>query len=99
MGVFLHWWICVYTLVCITVESEGLGEGQNSNVPAVVINVSIDKGQVAAVVNNGLHLHHVSIDWFIIDGAQQHTPAINKAIPPSMENFFSLCINTYSILH
>lgn len=75
--------VCV--LACPTVESEGLGEGQNSNVPAVVINVSIYKGQIAAVVNNGLHLCHVGIDWLIIDGAKQHTPTINKAIPPSMK--------------
>lgn len=88
-------WKCVYALVCPTIEREGLGEGQNSDVPAVVINVSIYKGQVAAVVNNGLHLRHVSIDWLIIDGAQQHTPAINKAIPPSMENFFLVFAQTH----
>lgn len=69
-----------------TVESEGLGEGQNSDVPAVVVNVGIHKRQVAAVVNDGLHLRHVGVDWFIIDGAQQHTPAINKAVPPSVES-------------
>lgn len=69
-----------------TVESEGLGEGQNSDVPAVVINVGIHKGQVAAVVNDGLHLRHIGVDWFIIYGAQQHTPAINEAIPPSVES-------------
>lgn len=59
----------MYDLVCPTIESEGLGESQNSNVPAVVIDVSIYKGQVAAVVNNGLHLRHVGVDRFIIDGA------------------------------
>lgn len=84
--------VCVDESVCVcvnpTVECEGLAEGQNCNVPAVVVNVSIYKGQVAAVVNNGLHLHHFSVDWFIIDGAQQHTPTINKAIPPSMDNFY-----------
>lgn len=74
----------LYHYVCPTIESEGLGEGQNSNVPAVVINVSVYKRQVAAVVNNGLHLCHISIDWFIVDGSQQHTPAINKPIPPSV---------------
>lgn len=63
------WWKCVYDLACPTIESEGLGECQNSDVPAVVINVSIYKGQVAAVVNDGLHLRHVCIDRFIIDGA------------------------------
>lgn len=92
-------WKCVYALVSPTIECEGLGEGQNSDVPAVVINVSIYKGQVAAVVNNGLHLRHVSIDWLIIDGAQQHTPAINKAIPPSMENFFLVFAQTHNIFH
>lgn len=59
----------MYDFVCPTIESEGLGESQNSNVPAVVIDVSIYKGQVAAVVNNGLHLRHVGVDRFIIDGA------------------------------
>lgn len=71
-----------------TVEREGLAEGQNCDVPAVVVNVSVYKGQVAAVVNNGLHLHHFSVGWFIIDGSQQHTPPINEAIPPSMDNFY-----------
>lgn len=71
-----------------TIECERVGEGQNSNVSAIVINVSIYKGQVAAVVNNGLHFHHIGIDGFIIDGAQQHTPSINKAIPPNTENKF-----------
>lgn len=75
----------MYALVGPTIESEGLGESQNSDVPAVVIDVSIYKGQVAAVVNDGLHLRHVGVDWFIIDGAQENTPAVNKAIPPSME--------------
>lgn len=90
--------------MCTTVESKGLGEGQNSNVPAVVINVCIYKGQVAAVVNDGLHLCHVGVDRFIIDGAQQHSPAINKAIPPSIGKsvtgrqevsyvFFSFCVS------
>lgn len=37
------------------------------------------------MVNNSLDLHHIGVDWFIIDGAQQHTPAINKAVPSSME--------------
>ncbi len=60
----------MYAFVCPTVESEGLGEGQNSDVPAVVINVGINKGKVAAVVNDGLHLCHIGVDWFIIDGAQ-----------------------------
>lgn len=67
-----------------TIESERLSEGQDSDVSAVVVNVSIYKGQVAAVVNNGLNLRYVGIDRFIVDGAQQHTPAINKAIPPSI---------------
>lgn len=74
--------LCV--IVCPTIESEWLGEGQNSNVPAVVINISIYKWQVAAVINNSLDLHHVGVDWFIINGAQQHTPAINKAVPSSI---------------
>lgn len=69
-----------------TVESEGLGEGQNGDVPAVVVDVGIHKGQVAAVVNDGLHLRHVGVDWLIIDGAQQHTPAIDEAIPPGVES-------------
>lgn len=77
--------MCVCAFVSPTVESEWLGEGQNSNVPAVVINVSINKGQVAAVINDRLHFCHVGVDWFIIDGAQQHTPAINKAVTSSME--------------
>lgn len=72
-----------------TVERERLCQSQNSNVPAVVVDVSVHKGQVAAVVNNGLHLRHFSITWFVVDGAQQHTPAINKAIPPGMENHFN----------
>lgn len=75
--------LCAF--VCPTIESEWLGEGQNSDVPAVVINVGIYKWQVAAVVNNRLDLYHVGIDWFIIDRAQQHTPAINKAVASSTE--------------
>lgn len=78
--------VCLW---CPTIESEGLGEGQHSDVPAVVIDISINKRQVAAVVNNGLHLRHIGIDWLIIDGAQQHSPAINKAIPPVIESFFN----------
>lgn len=68
-----------------TVESKRMGEGKNGNVPAVVIDVGIHEGQVAAVVNNGLNLRHVGIDGFVVDGAQQHTPAVKKAIPPSTE--------------
>lgn len=85
MSLFLISWICVNAFLCPTIESERLGEGQNRYVPAVVINVGIYKGKVAAVINNGLHLRHVGIDWFIVDGAQQHTPAINKAVPSGME--------------
>lgn len=70
--------------MCPTIESERLSEGQDSDVSAVVVNVSIYKGQVAAVVNNGLNLRYIGIDRFIVDGSQQHTPAINKAIPPSI---------------
>lgn len=65
---------------CITTEDERLCEGQNSDVPAVVIDVGINERQVAAVVNNGLHLCHISIDWFVGDGAQQDTPAVHEAI-------------------
>lgn len=54
---------------CPTTEGERLCEGQNSDVSAVVIDIGINKGQVAAVVNNGLHLCYISIDWFIVDGA------------------------------
>lgn len=70
--------------LCPTIEGEWLGEGQYSNVPAVVINVSVYKGQVAAVVNNGFHLRHIGVDWFIVDGAQQHTPAINEPVPSNI---------------
>ena len=75
---------CSHATACPTIKCQRLGEGQNSNVPAVVINVGNYKGQVAAVVNNGLHLRHVSIDWFVVDGAQKYTPAVNKAIAPGM---------------
>lgn len=68
-----------------TVEGQRLGEGENGDVPAVVIDVSVHKGQVAAVVDDGLHLHHVGIDGFVVDGAQQHAPAAEKAIAPSTE--------------
>lgn len=70
--------------LCLTIEGERLGESQNSNVPAVVINVSVYKGQVAAMVNNGFHLCHIGVDWFIVDGAQQHTPAINEPVPSNL---------------
>lgn len=72
--------------LCPTIESEWLGKSQNSDVPAVVVNVRIDEGQVAAVVNDGLHLRHVGVDWFIVNGAQQHTPAVNKPVPSGMES-------------
>lgn len=88
--------LCVF--VCPTIESQWLGEGQNSDVPAVVINVSIYKWQVAAVVNNSLDLHHVGIDWFIIDRAQQHTPAINKAVPSSIERHNNVSCQLFSFL-
>lgn len=77
--------VCVYVLVWPTVESDGMSEGQNSDVPAVVVNVTVYKGQVAAVVNNGVHLRHVGVDWFTVDGAELHTPAIKKAMPPSVK--------------
>lgn len=79
--------LCVFMcFVCPTIEIEWFGESQNSNVPAVVIDVRIYEGQVAAVVNDGLHLRHVGVDWFVVNGAQQHTPAVNKAVPSGMES-------------
>lgn len=77
--------MCVSAFVNRTVEGKRLGEGENGDVPAVVIDVCIHKGQVAAVVNEGLHLRHIGIDGFVVDGAQQHTPAVQKAIPPGTE--------------
>lgn len=71
-----------------TVEGEGMCEGQHGDVPAVVVNVGIHKGQVAAVVNDGLHLGHVRVDRLVVDGAQQHTPAIHEAIPPEIQDGF-----------
>lgn len=70
---------------CPTAESEGLGEGQHGDVPAVVVNAGVHKGQIAAVIHDGLHLCHVGVDWFVIDGAQQHTPAVDRVIPPGEE--------------
>lgn len=64
-----------------------MGECQHGDVPAVVVNVGVHKWQVAAVVNDGLHLRDVSVDWFVVDGAQQHTPSIYEAIPPGMKPF------------
>lgn len=81
-----------------TVKREWLGEGQNSDVPAVVINVSIYKWQVAAVVNNRLDLHHVGVDRFIIDRAQQHTPTINKAVPSSRERHNKVSGELFSVV-
>lgn len=77
-----------------TVEGEGMCKGQHSDVPAVVINVGIHKGQVAAVVNDGLHLGHVGVDRLVVDGAQQHTPAIHEAIPPGIDHFVVICAQT-----
>lgn len=77
-----------------TVEGKRMREGENCDVPAVVIDVSIHKGQVAAVVNNGLNLRHIGIDGFVVDGAQQHTPAVKEAIPPSAEEAYCPCTNT-----
>lgn len=74
-----------YVHVSPTVEGEGMREGQHGDVPAVVVNVGIHKGQVAAVVNDGLHLGHGRVDRLVVDGAQQHTPAIHEAIPPAIE--------------
>ena len=102
--VFLrHLCLCVCVCVCVcvyyTVEGKRLGEGENSDVPAVVIDVSVHKGQVAAVVNNGLNLRHIGIDGFVIDGAQQHPPAVKKAIPPSAEEAPRSCTNTRQCEH
>lgn len=83
-----------YVHACPTIEREGLCQGQNSDVPAVVVNVRIHKRQVAAVVNNGLHLRYVSVDRFVVDGAQQHTPAIYKAIAPGISHFVSFSTKT-----
>lgn len=74
-------------LVSRTVEGEGMCECQHGNVPAVVVNVGVHKWQVAAVVNDGLHLGDVSVDRFVVDRAQQHTPAIYEAIPPGIKHF------------
>lgn len=71
--------VCVCALVNPTIKGEWLCQGQNSNISAVIINVCIYKRQVAAVVNYGLHFRHVGIYRFIIDGAEQHTPAIHNA--------------------
>lgn len=70
-----------------TVEGEGMSEGQHGDVPAVVINVGIHEGQVAAVVHDGPHLGHVSVDRLVVDGAQQHTPAIDEAVAPGIDHF------------
>lgn len=69
-----------------TVEGEGLGEGEDGDVPAVVVDVGVHKGQVAAVVHDGLDLHHVGVDGFVVDGAQQHSPAVEEAVPPRAED-------------
>lgn len=69
-----------------TAEGEWLGEGENGDVPAVVVDVRVHKGQVAAVVHDGLDLCHVGVDGFVVDGAQQHPPAVKEAIPPSTED-------------
>lgn len=69
-----------------TAEGERLGEGKNGDVPAVVVDVRVHKGQVAAVVNDGLDLCHVGVDRLVVDGAQQHPPAVQEAIPPSTED-------------
>lgn len=81
--------VCVCVWLSCTVERERLGEGDNGDVPAVVVYVSIHKGQVAAVVNDSLHLRHIGIDGFVVDGAQQHTPAVKKAVTPSREDIYS----------
>lgn len=77
-----------------TVEGKRIGESENGDVPAVVIDVCVHKGQVAAVVNNGLNLRHIGIDGFVVDGAQQHTPAVQKAIAPSTEEAYCSRTNT-----
>lgn len=51
------------------------------------------------MVNDSLNLRHVGIDRFVVDGAQQHTPAVKKAIPPSTENIYCSCIDTDKSLH
>lgn len=86
--------VCACPFMDSTVEGQRLGEGENGDVPAVVIDVSVHKGQVAAVVDDGLHLHHVGIDGFVVDGAQQHAPAAEKAIAPSTEEA-SLSLHQY----
>lgn len=77
-----------------TVEGKRMGESQHGDVPAVVIDVCIHKGQVAAVVNNGLNLRHTGIDGFVVDRAQQHTPAVKKAIAPGTEEAYCSRTNT-----
>lgn len=95
--------MCACQVVCVclsrTVERERLGEGENGDVPAVVVDVSNHKGQVAAVVNDSLHLRHIGIDGFVVDGAQQHTPAVKKAVTPSTEDICSSYTNTDKILY
>lgn len=69
--------------LCLTIEGDGLSEGQYSNVAAVIVNAIDHKGQVVAVVNDSFHFRHVGIGWFVVDGAHQHTPVTNKAITAS----------------
>lgn len=80
-------WHHQHVLVSPTVEGEGMRECQHGNVPAVVVNVGIHKRQVAAVVNDGLHLRNVGVDRFVVDGAQEHTPAIYKTISPGIKHW------------
>lgn len=37
------------------------------------------------MVNDGFHLCHVGIDWFVVDGAQQHTPAAYDSVSSNIE--------------
>ncbi|TNN47816.1 hypothetical protein EYF80_041959 [Liparis tanakae] len=64
---------------------ERLAEGQDGDVPAVVVDAGVHEGQVAAVVDDGAHLHHVAVDGFAVDGAEQHAPAVHEAVPPGGE--------------
>lgn len=63
--------------VKLTSELQRFCQCQDCYVTTVVINVGVDEGQVAAVVDDRLHLsdHNVLTDGSVVDSSHQNPPA------------------------